>query len=61
MNRIVLIGNGFDLAQRNRFGLKESSAGSVSRLIKEAVEQKRIKAIDPETAKRYMRYVPIWA
>ena len=46
---------------RNRFGLKESSAGSVSRLIKEAVEQKRIKAIDPETAKRYMRYVPIWA
>ncbi len=46
---------------RNRFGLKDSSAGSVSRLIKEAVEQKRIKAIDPETAKRYMRYVPIWA
>jgi len=46
---------------RNRFGLKESSAGSISRLIKEAVEQKRIKAIDPETAKRYMRYVPIWA
>lgn len=26
-----------------------------------AVDQKRIKAIDPETAKRYMRYVPIWA
>lgn len=46
---------------RNRFGLKDSSAGSISRLIKEAVEQKRIKAIDPETAKRYMRYVPIWA
>lgn len=46
---------------RDRFGLKESSAGSVSRLIKEAVDKNRIKALDPTTAKRYMRYVPIWA
>ncbi len=46
---------------RDRFGLKESSAGSVSRLIKEAVETHRIKPIDPNTAKRYMRYVPVWA
>lgn len=46
---------------RDRFGLKESSAGSISRLIKDAVEKNRIKALDPTTAKRYMRYVPIWA
>ncbi len=46
---------------RDRFGLKESSAGSVSRLIKEAVAIQKIKPIDPNTAKRYMRYVPVWA
>lgn len=46
---------------RDRFGLKESSAGSISRLIKESVEKNKIKPLDPNTAKRYMRYVPIWA
>ena len=45
---------------RNRFGLKESSAGSVSRLIKEAVSQNKIKPLDPNTAPRYMRYIPVW-
>ena len=46
---------------RERFGLKESSSGSISRLIKEAVEAKLIKPLDPTTAPRYMRYIPIWA
>lgn len=46
---------------RDRFGLKDTSAGSISRLIKETVDKNRIKAIDPTTAKRYMRYIPIWA
>lgn len=46
---------------RTRFGLKESSSGSISRLIKEAVNQKYIKPFDPTTAPRYMKYVPIWA
>lgn len=46
---------------RDRFGLKDSSAGSISRLIKDAVDKKLIKPLDPQTAKRYMRYVPIWA
>lgn len=46
---------------RIRFGLKESSSGSVSRLIKEAVDAKYIKPLDPETAPRYMKYIPIWA
>ena len=46
---------------RARFGLKQSSAGSVSRLIKEAVEMRYIKPLDSDTAPRYMRYIPIWA
>ena len=45
---------------RERFGLKQSSSGSVSRLIKEAVEQKLIKPLDPDTAPRHMKYIPIW-
>lgn len=46
---------------RERFGLKESSSGSVSRLIKEAVEIGLIKPLDPTTAPRYMKYIPAWA
>ena len=43
---------------RERFSVKESAAGSISRLIKEAVESGRIKALDPTTARRYMKYIP---
>lgn len=46
---------------RKRFGLKESSAGSISRLIKEAVEMELIKPLDSTTAPRYMKYIPVWA
>ena len=46
---------------RERFGLKPSAAGSISRLIKDAVEKELIKPLDPETAPRYMKYVPVWA
>lgn len=46
---------------RDRFGLKDTSAGSISRLIKETIDKNKIKPLDPETAKRYMRYIPIWA
>lgn len=46
---------------RKRFGLKESSSGSISRLIKEALDRKMIKALDPDTAPRYMKYIPYWA
>ena len=46
---------------RERFGLPQSSSGSISRLIKEAVEQKYIKPFDPKTSNKYMKYVPIWA
>ncbi len=46
---------------RQRFGLKESSSGSISRLIKQAVDKRLIKPLNPDTAPRYMKYLPIWA
>lgn len=46
---------------RERFGLKDSASGTISRLIKEAVRQEFIKPLDPTTAPRYMKYIPIWA
>ena len=46
---------------RERFGLDDKSAASVSRLIKLALEKKLIKPVDPQTGPRYMKYVPEWA
>lgn len=46
---------------RERFNLNKSSSGSASRLIRDAVEKKLIKPLDPDTAPRYMKYIPIWA
>ena len=46
---------------RDRFGVKDSSSASISRLIKEAVEKKFIKPLDVDTAPKHMRYIPYWA
>lgn len=46
---------------RKRFGLKDSSSGSISRLIKDTVELGLIKPLEPDTAPRYMKYLPVWA
>lgn len=46
---------------RKRFGLPESSAGIVSRLIKDAMDKHYIKPFDPTAGRKYMRYIPIWA
>lgn len=46
---------------RNRFGLPSTSSASISRLIKKAIAEKLIKVYDPETAPRYLQYVPYWA
>ncbi len=45
---------------RERFGLVETSAGSISRLIKEALDKNLLKHVNPDTAPRYMKYIPIW-
>lgn len=46
---------------RERFDLGTSSSAPISRLIKEAVAQNILKPFDPNTAPRYMKYMPIWA
>jgi ATP-dependent DNA helicase RecG len=46
---------------RKRFGLPDTASAAISRLIKDAVSQKLIKPFDPDTAPRYMKYVPFWA
>jgi len=46
---------------RKRFGLGDSSSGSISRLIKATAELNLIKPLDPTTAPRYMKYIPCWA
>lgn len=45
---------------RERFGLEEKSSASISRLVKEACEQKYIKKLE-ETAPRHTKYIPFWA
>lgn len=46
---------------RVRFGVPQTSAGSISRLIKEAVEAGIVKPLDPTTSNKYMKYIPFWA
>ena len=47
---------------RERFGLSASKAESVSRTIRDAVAQNKIKIADPEQSSlRYRRYIPYWA
>ena len=43
------------------FSLDEKEKYKVSRIIKDTIEAKLIKPVDPDTAPRYMRYVPFWA
>lgn len=46
---------------RERLGVPNSSAGSVSRVIAEAVEKGLIKPLDAQAGNRYMKYMPYWA
>ena len=46
---------------RARFGVPQSSSGSISRLIKEAVMKNIIKPLDSTTSNKYMKYIPFWA
>jgi len=47
---------------RERFGIKKENSATVSRIIKEALEDKAIKFPDPESeSRKYARYAPIWA
>lgn len=46
---------------RKRFGVENKNKASVSRYIREAVEDGAIKPYDEEAPKKLMKYVPFWA
>jgi len=46
---------------RQRLGVEQQNYATVSRIIRDAVNAGLVKAFDPETSKRYMKYVPFWA
>lgn len=50
-----------NLSLRERFNMPETSAASISRLIKVAVEEGLIKLLDPKASPKYRKYVPWWA
>ncbi len=45
---------------RERFGLPQTQTSTISRLIKQTVEKKRIKPVNLEAAPKKMEYVPFW-
>lgn len=45
---------------RERFGLPDTSAASISRLIKETMDEGYIKPLDPAAGKKHMKYIPFW-
>ena len=46
---------------RERFGLPQTQISSISRLIKQAVEERFIKPVDESAAPKKMIYIPFWA
>lgn len=46
---------------RERFGIEPKNSAMVSRIIKQAVEARRIKAYDETAGAKAMRYIPWWA
>ena len=46
---------------RERFGVEERNKATISRYIREAVEDGAIKLFDEEAAKNQRKYVPYWA
>lgn len=51
-----------NISLRNRFQMHNRQTSQVSRLIKEALEKKRIKLKDPDSnSKKFTKYIPYWA
>ncbi len=46
---------------RERLGVDQKNYASVSRIIRETIDSSLVRAVDPNTSKRYMKYVPFWA
>lgn len=45
---------------RIRFGLDDKSASVASRIIKDAVDDNRIKLLDPKASNKHKKYIPFW-
>jgi ATP-dependent DNA helicase RecG len=46
---------------RGRFGIAEQNSATVSRIMREAMEDELIKPYDPHQGRKYARYIPHWA
>jgi ATP-dependent DNA helicase RecG len=46
---------------RDRFGIEEQNSAIASRIIRDAIEDGRIKPHDPDQGKKYAKYLPFWA
>lgn len=46
---------------RERFGIEEKNSAIASRIIRDAIEDGRVKPYDPEQGKKYAKYLPFWA
>ena len=45
---------------RERFGIEEKNSATASRIIKEALDAKKIRAYDEASSRKFMKYVPWW-
>jgi predicted HTH transcriptional regulator len=46
---------------RERLGVDQKNYATVSRIIRDTIDEGLVRPIDPNTSKRYMKYVPFWA
>jgi ATP-dependent DNA helicase RecG len=46
---------------RERFGIEKHNSATASRIIRDAVEDGRVKPFDPDQGKKHAKYVPFWA
>lgn len=46
---------------RQRFGIEQQNSATASRIIRDAVEDGRVKPFDPEQGKKLAKYLPYWA
>jgi predicted HTH transcriptional regulator len=46
---------------RERFGIEGKNKATISRYIREAVEEGAIKPFDETASRKQMKYIPFWA
>lgn len=46
---------------RDRLGIEQRNYATVSRIIRDTVDEGLVRSVDPKTSKRYMKYVPFWS